>query len=728
MKLTTLSVSAPGATMTHRIPDLVVIQGPNESGKSTMLQAVDALVLGSRSPTWSRYSDGPTELVGSWEDVGGVPGERAPWRVVRHVSGGKQPGVQVNGSLHGVKAADGMIDRVVGDACSFSVSAFLALNKREQLAMISGWMPPSVTWDRAFVHEEALKVAEINRPMLDVLAELEISPVFADDNIRAHVEQLIDLVRAVDLAANREVLRLDKVVEQDRSDMAASQVADLPAGTVALWRDRIAEIDVQLGELRTKLGIAQESERAIKAARARLNTRTTRLASVTADLEETASKIAQREQAIATLRKTLDADEARVAKSLLDVSDAARNRQAAEQVRVALQQQIDRASGLVSCADLIRPHVEWSLKLLRVDQTPIDAATRAFEHKCVTTRYDDVDTCRMWFIAGWDARGQAATSEAGAIEHQTALLALLDQAATDHNADSDVRRRLLDVQSDLDGLITIHAAKLRQHEAATTARGVSATALQREEAALAVFRSNHARMLAEQTSLNAQIAEAQAEVDEAGSGDTSAIEQAIEALKTDRATAQRNADRLSDHDGDQAARAKRVLDLGVARKRRTLARALEKGLVTVQARMVESVIHPLLRTASDITRAAYGYELELRSVDDSRNLAFMARRPGRTPIPIEHMSQSVRACIGIALRVAFMQLGMARSWKALLIDDFEHIDIGKRDLLIDAIVQTGVCDNIMIAAVSDGWVPDGRWPIITLGRTTAVGDECLIAK
>lgn len=650
MRLASLTVETPAFSRGFTVEPVCVVLGPNESGKTTLLQAIDVAVRGQGAAAWDRFRE-RARIRASWSES-----EQLAFRVDRGVDGGRTT-VEVNGRALGVKAADAAIRDALGDAALFDLGAWLALPLRDQLAEVATWSSVDpVGFDLAAVRD--LVERRLSRPLVDTFVKLGISDPPAAD-ARSWVGAMVAAVREVDLAANAEALRLNKIVD-DVERGRADQRAALPPGTVAMWRGEVDRIDAQLGALRTKLGASEEADEAATRAQEALQTVSAALTRVNDQLDRATTAAREQQQRLAAVVARCDEQLATVkAAEAADESARVAATRSAEEVAL-LREELARAEGLHENERYLRDRLSL---VADNDDVPMWARLRVSE---VLERAG---------LGGSVLRDQLATK-------------------TNEHAGYAVKA----------------AGTTRQ---LTAARASYATLVGDRDVLtkqIAVESNRIARLTGERSALEQEAERAQAAVLAAGTADTSAVRAAIDGLLVDRKVALGNADKLSDFDGSEAAHAQRILDRQEAVARRTLARDLQPILLDVQLRLVEAALVPMLRTASAITSAVYGYQLTVQRREGERSLVFFAQRNGGPAIRIEHASQSVRAVIGIALRAALLQY--RRGWRALLVDDFEHVDPARRDAVIRAILDAGVSDTLIVAAVADGWAP--AYPVIRL--------------
>lgn len=122
---------------------------------------------------------------------------------------------------------------------------------------------------------------------------------------------------------------------------------------------------------------------------------------------------------------------------------------------------------------------------------------------------------------------------------------------------------------------------------------------------------------------------------------------------------------------------------------------IEQTTEAALAKLYADAVAPLVEPASRITQAVLG---EPTVIDPSLGWWL-----GVGQTPVEHLSASTQAVLGVAVRTAVLSL--RSGWRALLLDNAEAVEDSRRLRLLRALAEAGL-DNVVVAAVDDGIYPD----------------------
>ena len=84
---------------------------------------------------------------------------------------------------------------------------------------------------------------------------------------------------------------------------------------------------------------------------------------------------------------------------------------------------------------------------------------------------------------------------------------------------------------------------------------------------------------------------------------------------------------------------------------------------------------------------------------------------GLGQLPIEHLSESTTAIVGVALHAAVVGLARRSRWRAVLLDGGEVIQDDRRLALLRALAETKL-HNVVMASVDDGIRPHDAVTIV----------------
>ncbi len=662
------------ATFNRSLPvsPVMVLHGPNESGKSTLIGLIALALNGPSGSSYPVLGDSPTYpwLANAVFDDG--------TQVTREMAGEKHA-VSFNGSrAGGLRATQASIDRHLGQSLTWSIDTFLAMTPAKRLTFLetevlhgAGWL---VTETRSRL-TSALSDSGLDLQELLLLAGTQVRdtvrsydlPVDGPDG-RPALIALINRLREVDTAAHAEALRLGGAV---KTDDQAELAGGLPAGTVSEWEVRRGALDIDIGRLREKLGklTAEKEERDranadLEGAIARVSAGQSfdhdgavKQASVIEDRERVNLKEA--EEALASSNSAVTETEA----ALLEAKAAAN---AARDALGAERESIAAAAGRLAAVEALNPRIVGiSCQLAAVLACPADELNGEARSMIEATRLD------LQLLASGEPPRHADTLHALADAVDAAEVRL---SARSRGVDGAKKRASL-------------ALQVRDR---TNDRLANATMdLTRARDA----RSGAAKTLGE---LSNEVDRLRERVTTMGTGDTSAVDESIVMAEARRKDCIDSIRKLNDAAGERAARVQRRADLLAAQDRRTQARAALAVVVPVLETLLSEAITPFSVPVNRITRRVLGADV-VPSFEGG--FTFHLVRDG---VDLGPGSRSVQAVSLVALRIAVMAaLG---GWRAVVLDDMENLGESRRSAFLEAMVvevAEARLDNFLGACVSE---------------------------
>lgn len=712
---------------------VTVVTGPNGSGKSALL-GLSALVLeGPTGPTYPVLGPSPGY---DWAASVTFEADR-PLKIVRWMKDGEHRLV-LNREKGTLRNMESQIAARLGAAAAWRVENLLAMTpakRQDWLVSQSILVGDLESPERVRAFWARLDALGIDSDVIEVLQLSE----------RPSVLSVLADLRTLVQEANAEALALRD------GGTAELPPTDLPPGTVASWRARIAEIDVEIGrqleERGRRAGHGQAradleaSEREVSSEMARIKTDAGPQA--VEDAERCLAEAVRAEAAAgvedfrvasaiqdstvqAALTARIEAEQrVREAERLVHENAALVELTGGELSRVALR--VDRTTGhfsTITPGDRVRNRRD-ALNQIYLTPAQMEEFRREFQKMTEPARVpvlvseghypvlqmevlpapDTIDVhtvfdTERWALYALDSAVTLVPRLARAITEGTAPR--LDRDAD--NAD------LTRAREGLTRATMQHQAaergQSRAREALTTAINAHAravSAVTRAQEALATARAKRAAAADREGVLHQRLLEIQEQLNALLDGAVDEIEAQLSELQTERAEAQRNADRLSDEASRAATRLEREAKRAAEVARRTRGRELLKVVEQIQGKLLQEATAPLEAPASEITRRVLGADIKV-ALD--KGASFWLHFPGHVA-PVR-ASRSEAAVAAVALRCAIVnRLG---GYRAVVLDDMENLEGGRRGLLLHAMsveVSAGRLDNFLGAYVLDGWTPAG---------------------
>lgn len=673
------------------LDEVVTLLGPNDVGKTTLLR-LPSIVL-----------DGPTQ--GEWPILGAVKypfyvdltydTPTGPVEFSRSRGPDGQHLVQVDGSP--VKVGDAKADIVarLGRAHAVSIGELLSLSGRKRLEWLtrSGVLPP-VTG--------AEEQAALPTGAIESLLEL-----CGDDR---HAMQAYGLAGALDpdrppfLALFSEVLATR---DRENEGVIRSLVGalalykppgdDLPPGTPALWRDRMAEADAKIAELEHRRGEidGQSSGRAaLEVSRADVETRLGKLQTDQALDRDVATAEAALAAATAANVKAAELAQQWGARTV-----AAKN--AAEEARTKSEPLEQRHKTLYALCEAWDSRATTAARRFAALET-LDDLEQAVLHLPAATparrivveiralgKVVEIDDDGEALTATWSADAPPEPAEIAAARAEANGLRVQIGALNRQLQDATGNGRLYGQE-----LQTANERHLHAQRAIIAAQGKLQQAVLVRDA----VRQRREAALAELGRITERIE---------GIGDVvdhGAVLETLDAVRRQRVEMQAKHDRLSDATAAEADHVAQQEKHRIAVAHRDRIRFARKVVETAQRTALETTTRALMAPASALTSEVLGCALEL-DIGDADTTVYLVDRHD-TRIPVETASHSQRTIAAVAFYVAVAQ--RIRGWRVVLIDDLEHIEVPRRDALLRALaklVADDRLDQVVLACVDHGWTP-----------------------
>lgn len=644
MRLMSINGERGRVAVNLKLGRVTYVTGPNGSGKTTLL---DLIRFGLEGPARTSQPS-PVSVALRFGDE-----HRDACYLVREAVPGQPQQVEAAapgiGRTQKVREAEQVIAQAVGTAWTWNASALLfgatAPERRKALGTILG---PSI--GRAVVLE-ALRAAEVGYSDLSPRLAQRVNA--AAVRIRSMPEDSgpeaagvwLDALRTAKTAAQNEAEAARKTVETVEGRVAAAGAIE---GSVDLWTVRAQEASDEVAKLRRVqaeethlVALRTERERERDRTAAALATEKKREA-----IAEQQRRIIAARQALATLADGLDAPHA--ALLLADVAAQTTSQAAAEaHARYDAAVAVDRRR---AAANELREDIE--LVLGPADASLFEDSREAAER-----------LRRLLEPAEGDPVAAAKAEAAGAATQARAAEAAARRALTAHD---DWTRKASEAKAVVDRL----------------------------EAELAQVEAQHARTLPQ---LEAAATTAQKALDDTPLPVPSEhLASAIDAARVHEDAVKETLRRVTAYSVLVADRDRAIVHAQALAADRQDLHQVEKKAEKAIGELYRAAVEPLVGPASQITRAVLGGDVE---IDPGAGWWI-----GVGGEPVEHLSESARAVLGIALHVAVVQQ-QASGWKAVLLDGAEALEDSRRIALLRALAAAPV-DTVIVCAVDDGIYPE----------------------
>lgn len=688
MKLQNISAkNARGRDLEVEVQGLTLLRGPNGSGKTTTLQLIEAAL---NPPTSGRGIPVFGSATGAEWWVGLTFDELVIERRAR-----KRGEARIDGKEWGpFKELDPEIHLVVGPAAVFDLQALLATSgpKRRsalmQIAIDSGAGAERTAHDYLRQHDRLLpirleragfglkqpvgKAQEDHPRACDALAELPPLEALA---------LLTDWLARDLKEAKGEVQRIEKAIKSDEQKLDelgdGRSVADVQADLNAAIEEQ-ATLREQGAESRGVQARLTQARELLKAKR------------------EARDSYDQRAAAYVANSRALKTAKASVVEATAKLEEA--------KVHEA------KVNEAYAQAVAVLDHARLEVGTLERNRPTRSAAAEVLEELIgMVERRTTVELQRKGLAFGLTDDEQRAITAARAIIESEPSKEQVDEA----------RQKLEQAQkaSEAASQRTSEAAQARDAAQARRASAARAydEAVARERAATSLVGQSKLAPLSptiheEIDSLRLQVAEL------AGAGE-GVDEEALEAATARRSKLEQELVVVQDVAAQRATLAERRDERRTLIERRTLLHELHKAADTAQGLALDDVLALVLDPVQRIVYATTGDDVVLEKGSD---LKLVRTRGAMASIAIEDASDAERNIVLAAFRVALA--GLMPGWRHVAIDRLESLCSLETDwrssfvAALQAEVEAGTVDNVLLACVKDGWTPPEGVHVVELAR------------
>lgn len=698
MRLSRLSASGIHGRLdfSEQLDPVAVVIGPNGAGKTT-LAGLARLVL--NGPSGATYPVLGTSPAYDWE--ASVAFDRGP-QVGRWMRGGTHA-ASFNGIGRKLKEVQSRIDSTLGRAATWNLEAFLADTPSKRQAFLEAEVLQGAGWLAERVWSELDAAGAPRAALEEVLTGGVVDPPHGDG--RVLLTSVLVALRDAASAADGEARRLLPVVKNDELE---EKKGGGPAGTVAGWRGKVAELDERIAGARERRGevagrqaaredLARQLQQAECDLEAHLNT------------DWSGKVAAQRERAddaaVACDAALRAGEEARGVHERAVTTKTEAQRAYEETVRTAADARA-RIPARTMPGEL---PMDWDG--FDLGERPVVVVHRATGHLRTDTVWrdghrlgfgDDPDGSSynpteyaLFDIGSLTAIAPAIEQSLAAAEAPVLDLSPLAEAARL----AEQEREAAKVR--LDAAVRAEKSAGDKLQAARADYAAKKSAAETAEKVLGTVRGELDTAAAREADLRARIERLATQVGESLDGQVQAIDVEIESLRAERDAAQKNADALSDAAGAIAKRTENREALQAAQAARTRARELASIVEATLSRMLGELVSPLEEPVSRITRAVLGADLRVEL--DGGATFWLVWPDHKAPLAASRSEQAVAM---MALRCAVQQ--HLNGWRHLVLDDMENLAGARRTRFVEAMldeVRDGRLDNFIGACVEDGWSP-----------------------
>ena len=639
--------------LTARLDKPTVVIGPNGVGKSTLLGLA---FLALEGPAGRLGGDGQVSVV--FDDGSSV------WRAT---SGGKHNlEVQTTeGSTSGVRSAQPVVDRLIGEAGRFRVRSFLDLSGAKRQKALDDIL--DMSWPRAL---DLLDTRAMERLTSAVAMRFPWSS--QKDGQRA-IRMLLEALEEASRVNERELTKA-----RAAADTAKPIPDTVPPGTVGRWREEVERLTIKIAQQERALGKAEGSA----SARTALERRRDELVRQIADAGEARKRQVELERLVRDSRAWLESTQ-----MVVDEKKAKQRTREAELAELEKRERelLDRRQEVAG--ELNTAKTEASVMAIPCWKVLFEAA-RAVEERFLEER------------GGMEGR-------------DVALLTALRRAVVRCTFDELPPEvdQVAKLTTEIHGLrAQVDAAKRRCHQGTLDVEQVTSR-LSRGAARAEVLRGELKGLTVpaaeELDAWSEELDKVRAELDDMVDGAAGSIRAVIESLEAERSQAEKNADILNDVAAARVATEKNRGALQSCMDFRGDVKAAIKDVREVARRLTRSSLQPLVEPAAELTTAVLGMPLNVRLTKAGAEVWFDAGGARRTLL--EDASTSERI-VGLMSLQAAMQ-SQVSGWRHVFVDDLEHLDGregGRRTAFVRAMrdwQNEGRIDNFVGACVDDGWVP-----------------------
>jgi len=668
---------------------ILLIIGPNEAGKSTLLGVPGICIHGPRGAQWPVLGKSPGydfhASVSLTDDDGRTQ------VIGRGMDRGSQY-LSINGRPGTLKNVQARVSATVGQATTFDVRAFLGMTPARRLTWMENEILEGSGWTRERIVSE-LATTEITdiecKPntewattLLDTMrvaggeAEKSLPPEVVAMVVRTALVSAIEKAGDISREADATAKRLNRALEQGAKD---ADSAALQHGTIPQWRETLAELQKERGGLLEKKGkidgAAEVHRTAVKTAE--LHTKATAQSVEAIATAETELATAERQLATAQLQSKGSGDDheqlAAEARTAIDKHSATQEEMTT--ARDALTDAGKLVADLGGQQKAVKPLAEIvadmrfvleTLSLRGASLSPAEVRVREWIDKHNPARIHSAYSAAQ-------ATEQDASKALTVAQRAEAVAAADKKLATDALATNEQKRR------DYDG----------QNTRATRAVETATARLERHRVTLKELETGSVAVAEAAAQLPGSADEG---LDDALAGVGASIEEAEAAITA-----------LNDTQLAKALRMERTSAKTASETKRTNARELIKALRSVLETLLAETTAPLVDAVSRVTLAAMGCRAYVEVVG---GFDIGCVRDDDTRIPWATCSESQQLVLVLALAVAVKaKLG---GWRWLAVDGLECMDEARRGSFVIAMheaIQREELDTFIGACVEDGWEP-----------------------
>lgn len=613
---------------------VTVFHGRNGAGKTTMLHG----------PIWALRGKEPNIAVSAtWEDLGTTHDALTVHRSTMPEAPQPLLVVHPRGAVSKVKAAEEFITAKLGRAWAWDAGEFLGLSDRKRTEELRAYLRLDIPLERA---RDAMLEA------VPDLWDLVTDPVRQTDRTfpdsgQGYVAQVV--------TALQDAWRECNALKRTAGGPSPATLQDLPPGTVASWRERRDEIDLDLAALREKRG----------------------------RLDGAADGRKMLEGALAAAKRDLE----RVERDQVGQSQRAN---AQRRLVERLNEEAKRAEIIIRNVSMELPNLEARKREVMAQADAMESRVRDAEAACAVSAAATELGMVKFLEAVIAEENETPEFPTRHIDEARRILAVL-QAVGSVNP-TELRGNLRGLKGQIEALVRTAAG----HQASLATIGDPRKKVGDADSELARMVEREDQLGHEVTARKDEVQRLTGELERASGGvELSAIDTTIRALEEERLTVERNVDRLNDAVQAQLMHDRLSVQAEHAESRRARVRDAGTRIRTVETALLDEATSPLLAPATTLTQAVLGANLGLKLVDGASHVMLGDR-------PLAEHSESELAVGMLALQVAVQtQIG---GWKVAVVDGLEVLDAARRFPFFRAVtdlVEAGKLDQFLGAHVGD---------------------------
>lgn len=671
MQLKSIRGRLPGGAVNMTLDGPVIITGPNDSGKTTLLNAVDVAMSGTTSDLGV---DGHVDL----------EFDADPYTVSRYIDDKGKHQMQV-GRVSGVRKAGAEAHRMLGSAGTFSAVAFLALSADKKQASLDQSGAVRTTLDVGAVRQR-LDDAGWAEP---ALLHLEVGggrgrpPAWPRVNEgQRYLSECRDWLREQHKANEARIKSLRGAqAEADKT------TPEMPEGTAATWAAKRSTINATIAGIAARRGeimglgagrkVVEERLQKVSATIAQINDKTGSHPKIIEIDKKTASDSRDR---IAELHDSIEL-------AIGEGRDAANAVKEYTRAERAVGVDLDHLNKVVEQADAMRGAAS-TLQVL------VDAAANMVaefpEHRALTGSEQALQDAifKIQSLGSVDVSAELIEQRKTKVVERAGIRAKLDAAQRRQRASADNVQRM-------------ERAKA-QH---TTSRDRADASVVTKGGALEMYNKQLLDLAKERETLTDQLAELPVV-------DHTTVDIEEQGARAELADVENVLQRFADSAGHLAAIEERRADITDAIEARQQIVSAGKTVKKVLLDSMAEALEPLTSIASGITKDVMGAEMRLLS-DGGINLSLDF--DGEL-VDLKDASNSQRMTALMALQVAVQS--KVPGWRSVFLDDLEGLEADRRTKFVEAMAKAmrdGLIDNFVGASVEDGWTPPEGVQHVQLG-------------